>query len=51
MVIRSRAAKKEIAKLQLAQNRAARLALDCRYRTDINNVHASLSWLWIDERE
>ena len=40
----SSAAKKDLVKLQLAQNRAAQLALNCTYRTD-NNMHASLSWL------
>lgn len=33
------AAKKDLAKLQLAQNKAARLALDCTHRTNINSMH------------
>jgi hypothetical protein len=49
-VIGSSAGEKDLAKLQLAQNRAARLALNCTYRTKINNMHASLSWLRVDER-
>jgi hypothetical protein len=48
LVIWSSAAKKDLAKLQLAQNRAARLALNCTYRTN-NNMHACLSWLRVDE--
>jgi hypothetical protein len=44
-VICSSAAKKDLAKLQLPQNRAAHLALNWTYRTNINNMHTSLSWL------
>ena len=50
LVIWSSAAKKDLAKLQLAQNRAARLVLNCTHRTNINNMQASLSWLRVDER-
>ena len=39
------AARKDLVKLQLAQNRAARFALHCNHRADINTMHASLSWL------
>jgi hypothetical protein len=46
----SRAAKKYLVKLQLAQNRAARLALHCNQRANINTMHASLSWLRVEER-
>ena len=44
----SSAAKK--VKLQLAQNRAAHLALHCNQRADINTMHASLSSLRVKER-
>jgi uncharacterized membrane protein len=44
-VIWSSAAKKGLAKLQLALNRALCLALNCTYRSNINNMDASLSWL------
>ena len=37
-------------RLQLAQNREARLALHCNQRADINTMHASLSWLKVEER-
>jgi hypothetical protein len=40
-VIWSSAAKKDLAKLQLAENRAACLALNYTYRTEINNMHTS----------
>ncbi|KAK6320212.1 hypothetical protein J4Q44_G00093190 [Coregonus suidteri] len=49
-VIWSSAAKQYLAKMHLAQNRAARLALNCTNRTNINNMHASLSWLRVEER-
>jgi hypothetical protein len=38
------AARKDLVKLQLAQNRPAHLALHCNQRADINIMHASLSW-------
>ena len=44
------AARKYLVKLQLAQNRAALLALHCNQRADINTIHASLSWLRVEER-
>ena len=50
LIIWSCAAKKHLVKLQLAQNRAARLALHCNQRADINAVHASLYWLRVEER-
>ena len=46
----SSAAKTILVKLQLAQNRAARLALHCNQRDIINTMHASLSWLRVEER-
>ena len=37
-------------KLQLAQNRAAQLALKCTWRANINNMHVNPSWLKVEER-
>jgi hypothetical protein len=42
--------KTDLAKLQLAQNRGARLAFHCNVRANINNMHASLSWIRVEER-
>ena len=42
--------KKDLRKLQLVQNRAARLALQCRNRTDILRMHECLSWLMVEQR-
>jgi hypothetical protein len=50
LVVWSSAARKDLVKLQLAQNRAARLALNCNQRDDINTMQASLSWLRVEER-
>jgi hypothetical protein len=36
--------------LQLVQNRAARLALGCTQRANVNNMHVNLSWLKVEER-
>ena len=44
------AARKGQVKLQLTQNRAARFALNCNQRADINTIHTSLSWLRVEER-
>ena len=44
-VVWSRATKSDLGKLQLAQNRAARLALKSTQRTKINDMHVNLSWL------
>ena len=49
-VMRSGATKRYLGKLQLAQNRAARLALGCTQRANINNIHVNLSWLKVEER-
>jgi hypothetical protein len=47
----SGATKKDLkGKLQLVQNRAARLALGCTQRANINNMHVTLSWLKVEER-
>ena len=50
-VVWSSAARKDLVKLQLAQNRAAHLALHCNQRADINTMHASLSWLRVVEAD
>ena len=45
------AATKDLVKMQLAQNTATRLALNCNQRADINTMHAGLlSWLRVEER-
>ena len=49
-VVWSSAARKDLVKLQLAQNRAAHSALHCNQRADINTVHASFSWLKVEDR-
>jgi hypothetical protein len=49
-VIWSSAAKKDLVKLQLAQNRVARLALHCNQRANINTMHSSLYCLKVEER-
>ena len=49
-VVWSGATKKDLGKLQLTQNRAARLALGCTQRANINNMHVNLSWLKVEER-
>ena len=46
----SSAARKDLVKLQLTQNRVACLAIHCNQRADINTMHASLSWLRVEER-
>ena len=49
-VVCSGATKKDLRKLQLAQNRAARLAPGCTQRANINHMHVNLSWLKVEER-
>jgi hypothetical protein len=49
-VVWSSAARKDLVKLQLAQNRAACFALNCNQRDDINTMQTSLSWLRVEER-
>ena len=49
-VIWSSASKQNMCKLQLAQNRAARLALRCSVRSSVDAMHARLSWMRVDER-
>ena len=47
-IIWSAATKTELKKLQLVQNRAARLALNCSIRTIISYMHSCLSWLTVE---
>ena len=49
-VVWSGATKRDLKKLQLAQNRLARLDLGCTQRANINNMLANLSWLKVEER-
>ena len=46
----SSAAKKDLSKLQIAQNKAARLALHCSIRTNVQSMHKKLSWLTVERR-
>ena len=46
----SSAAKKDIVKVQMVQNRAARIALCCSKRTNINIMHATLGWPLVEDR-
>ena len=48
IIVQLCAARKDLDNLQLAQNRAARLALHCQM-ADINTMHASFSWLRVEE--
>jgi len=47
-VVWASAAKSELRKLQIAQNKAARLVLGCSTRSNINCVHDSLGWLMVE---
>ena len=47
----SSAARKDLVKLQLFQIRAARFALNCNQRADINTMHARLSSLRVEESD
>ena len=44
------ATKRDLGKLQMAQDRAARLAFGCTQRANINNKHVNLSRLKVAER-
>lgn len=46
----SSASKQELAKLQLTQNRAARLVLHCSVRSSVDGMHARLSWMKVEDR-
>jgi hypothetical protein len=41
--------RRDLGKLQLAQNRAAWLALGFTLRANINNMHVNISWLKVEE--
>lgn len=49
-MIWSGANKRDLGKLQLVQNRAARLALRCTPRHNVNKMHVKLSWTLVTER-
>ena len=49
-VIWSSATKLDLGKLQIAQNKAARLALGCPYRTSIIYMHENLNWLMVEQK-
>ena len=46
----SSASTKDLCKLQLTQNRAARLALRCSGRSSVEWMHAELSWMRVEQR-
>ena len=46
----SGATKENLNRLQIAQNRAARLALRCSSRRNVNQMHEALSWMTVDQR-
>ena len=46
----SGATKRDLGKLQLAQNRAAWLALKSTWGANVNDMHVNLSWLKVEER-
>ena len=49
-VIWSSASVADIKKLQIVQNRAARCALNCSYRTNVKYMHEKLRWLTVSQR-
>jgi len=49
-IVWANATKKDLNRLQLVQNKAARFALQCPYRTSIQSMHASLHWLKVEDR-
>ena len=49
-VMCSGATKRDLGKLQVAQNNAAWLALKCTWRANNNNMHVHLSWFKVEER-
>ena len=46
----SSAASGDLRKLQVVQNRAARLVLGCPLRSNVSRMHACLSWLTVENR-
>ena len=49
-IVWSSASKGNLEKLQKAQNKAARCALNCNYRTNISLMHNRLKWLTVCQR-
>jgi hypothetical protein len=49
-VVWSGATKRDLGKLQLDQNRAAQLALNCTWRANNINMHVNLLWFKVEER-
>ena len=49
-VVWSSASQSDLKKLQVAQNKAARLALNCSYRTGINVMHSNLMWMTVAQK-
>lgn len=49
-VIWSSASKTDLSKLQIIQNRAARLALRCPFRTSVSAMHERLAWFKVEDR-
>ena len=49
-IVWSSATKRDLDRLQKAQNKAARCALNCNYRTSINVMHDRLRWLSVSQR-
>ena len=49
-VVWTSAAQKHLRKLQIAQNRAARVALHCSFRASVREMHIKLSWLTVEAK-
>lgn len=49
-VVWSSAAQKHLRKLQIAQNRAARVVLHCSFRASVHEMHIKLSWLTVEAK-
>ena len=49
-VVWSGATKRDLGKLQMAQNRAPRLAFKSTWRANINDMYLNRSWLEVEER-
>lgn len=49
-IIWSSASQKDLRKLQVAQNRAARTVLQCSLKTNVALMHTRLSWLTVDDK-
>ena len=49
-VVWSNATQEKLTKLQMVQNRVARIALRCGYRTNVVTMHKCLGWLFVRNR-